>query len=142
MNMPGLSAEAALYRSSGQYFMGTGWTASSGMHLGLSQLASPAILRTPIVCNGDCPPPICHFHCGPCHKDATGNCTRQCCSFGPGCDDPGCSAVDCPASACCPITCGACTGGSCNPYPACGPIPNSGTQTCTDCHGNQTTKPC
>jgi hypothetical protein len=144
MHMPSLNAEVSLYRSTGRYVLSGGWAAASDGQLGLSQFGSPEILRTPIVCNGNCPPPICHFHCGPCSKDPTvpTGCSRQCCSFGPGCDDSGCSTVDCPSGSCCPTTCGACTGGQCNAYPNCGPIPGSGTQTCTDCHGTQTSRPC
>lgn len=74
---------------------------------------------------GDCPdgPPDLRNQCirdvMACHSA----CRRQCCST-------------------CTVTCGPCTGGSCSPYPNCGPVPSSGTQTCTDCHGATTTQSC
>jgi|SRR5271165_5282607 len=40
----------------------------------------------------------------------------------------------------CETTCGPCTEGSCGTYPICAPV--APTQTCTDCHGNQTTHAC
>ena len=141
MNIPGLNAEASLYKSSRQYFH-LGWgAAATDIHLGLSQLAVPALLRTPIICNGSCPPTVCHFHCGPCGPDPSvpSNCARQCCSFGPGCEDPGCSTVECTAAACCPVTCSS-SSCSCGTYPNCQP---SGMKTCTDCHGNPASpQPC
>jgi len=132
MNIPSFSAQAALYRSKARYFAGSSGAVAG--QLGLSQLTFPALLRTPIICNGNCPPPICHFHCGPCTADSSvpSGCSRQCCSFGPGCEDPGCSTVDCPASACCPVTCSGASC-SCGSYPNCQP---TGMKTCTDCHGN------
>jgi hypothetical protein len=134
MNIPAFTAEAALSKTSTHYRFATSYISAAYMHLSLSQLAPPALLRTPIICNGNCPPPICHFHCGPCgpNPNVPSNCGRTCCSFGPGCEDPGCSVIDCGSGACCPITCNsaACT---CGTYPNC---QATGMKTCTDCRGN------
>jgi hypothetical protein len=139
MNIPAFSAEAALYTTSTHYRFATTWAGAAGMIPSLSQLASPALLRTPIICNGDCPPPLCHFHCGPCVANPNGNCERTCCRFGPGCEDPGCSVIACPPSACCPVTCDSSQCG-CGTYPNCTP---TGTKTCTDCNGNPApSQPC
>jgi hypothetical protein len=145
MNMPTFSAEASLYKTRTHYRLATGWTNGSNTHVDLSQLGVSTPLRTPIVCNGNCPPPICHFHCGPCKPDSTvpSGCARTCCTSGSGCEDPGCSSIECPASACCPVTCDSsqCSGGSCGTYPTCMRTP--GTMPCTDCHGNPaTSQPC
>ena len=137
MNMPGLRAEASLYRSSGQYFLGVGRVGIADPHLALSQLlqTQPA-LRTPIICNGDCPPPHCHFLCGPCHSDSSvpTGCARTCTTVCLG-EPPVTSTIECPASVCCPVKCTGCAGASCGTPPNC--TQQMGTQTgCTDCHGN------
>jgi hypothetical protein len=144
MNMPVFSAEASLYKSSTHYGFASAWAMGTSIQVRLSQLeGSPAPRRTPIVCNGSCPPPICHFHCSPCapNSNVPSGCGRTCCSFGPGCDDPGCDDIDCGAAAChpCPVTCVS-TSCSCGTYPNCGA---TGMKTCTDCHGNPApSQPC
>jgi hypothetical protein len=143
MNIPVFNAEASIYKTSTHYRLASGPTIPSDIRVTPSQLSSAAIPRTPIICNGNCPPPICHFHCGPCHKDSSGACVRTCTSFGPGCDDPGTSTVPCPADACCAVTCDSsqCTGGSCGTYPSCTRTP--GSMPCHDCLGNPApSRPC
>lgn len=168
MNMPGLSAEASLYKSSGQYFVGTGWASVGDSHLGLSQLRPPL----PNGGNG----PICKPIIGPCDQPPPPGCA---CAFGrivgSTCDPPGTTIECCTAaeltttSPCaknpttgvcestttnrctspptvtttvCQPTCGSCVGGSCgcDNYPTCARTP--GTITCTDACGTTTTKSC
>jgi hypothetical protein len=138
MNMPGLRAEASLYRSCRQYFLGVRPVGVADSHLALSQLLQPQpALRTPIICNGDCPPPRCHFQCLPCEKNSSvpSGCARTCISSCPG-EPPVKSTSACLASACCPVTCtGPCAGASCGTPPNC--TQQLGTQMgCTDCNGN------
>jgi len=145
MTMPIFGAEASLYKSTIRYRAASGGAEGIDLGVALSQLGAVAPLRTPIICNGDCPPPACHFHCAPCKSDPTAStgCSRTCTTFGPGCDDPGTSTVECLASACCPVTCdpSQCTGGSCGTYPSC--MRTSGTMPCHDCHGNAApSQPC
>jgi hypothetical protein len=131
MNMPGLSAEASLYKSTARYFLGSAWAGVADSHLGLSQL------KVPFQCNGPCPPPPhCHWtRCLP-NPAQPGACQR--CLVCPDGTET-CDTCVCP----CPpgtTTCTTCTGGSCGTYPTCTRI--SGTMTCTDCHGNVTHPSC
>ena len=140
MTMPIFGAEASLYKSMIYYRATSGGAGGADPGVALPQLGTIAPLRTPIICNGNCPPPLCHFHCTPCKPDpaASTGCSRTCTSFGPGCDDPGTTTVECPSNSpgCCPVTCNSsqCTGGSCGTYPTC--VRTSGTMPCHDCHGN------
>jgi hypothetical protein len=168
MNMPVFTAEASLYKTSGSYHsaaiwgdglascvdpaqlllpdpLAAGWTSAVDTPIGPSQLGAPTSPRVPIICNGSCPPPHCHVHCGPCMPDATVStgCARTCTTF---CSD-GTSETftsECPASACCtqPPVCGPCTGQACGgTFPNCAPVAGTGTQSCTAC-GITTTRPC
>src|ERR1700722_7787001 len=142
MNLPSFNAEASLYRVSTHYRLASGPAGQTDIQVILAQLGTSAILRTPILCNGDCPPPICHIHCGPCHKDSTGACVRTCTTFGTGCEDPGTFTSPCSATACQPICLVTCDTGSCScgGYPNCAP---TGMKTCHDCHGNPApSQPC
>src|SRR5262245_46525647 len=146
MNVPAFSAEASLYKTSTHYYLATAWASTADIRLAVSQLGLPGPLpHVGIICNGSCPP-VCHIHCRPCALDPTSStgCSRTCTATGPGCDDPGTFTSECPANSpgCCPTTCTPCTGGSCGTYPQCSPVPLSGTQTCTDCHGNVTHPRC
>jgi hypothetical protein len=148
MTIPTFTAEASLYRSRTHYQLTGGWSDGTGQMLGLqmlglAQMPMASALRTPIICNGSCPPPHCQHHCGPCMPNAQSStgCGRTCTTICPG-EPPDTSVSPCPTDACNPVTCGPCTGGSCGPYPTCGPIAGSGTQTCTDSHGNTSTRPC
>src|SRR6266851_7575893 len=141
MNSPVFNAEASLYKTSTHYCLATWWASTANFNLGLSQLGLPEPSpQIGIICDGACPPP-CRVHCGPCVKNPTvpSGCARTCVTTGNDCPDPGTFTSECVAGACCPTTCTACTGGSCGTYPRCSPVPLSGTQTCTDCHGNATT---
>src|SRR5271165_2784386 len=144
MTMPIFSAEASLYKSSIHYGFANAAMTGASIEVGLSQLGTAITLRTPIVCNGDCPPPHCHFHCNPCIKDSTVStgCSRTCTTYCEG-EPPETSKSECPASACCPVTCDSskCTGGSCGTYPTC--TRTSGTMPCHDCNGNPApSQPC
>lgn len=122
MNMPGLSAQASLYRSSRQYVLGTGWAGAVDSGLGLSQLPPPTCVPNACVPNPAAP--------GTCHT-----CT---CLGGIAIR---CSPCECPCDT--PPVCGPCEGGSCgcDNYPTC--ARTQGTITCRDCHGNITsTQPC
>jgi hypothetical protein len=145
MNLPIFGAEAALYTSSTHYRAAGSWTNGADIQVGLSQLGAPAALRTPIICDGSCPPPHCTHHCGPCvtnPAEPTG-CARTCttCCPGEGCDT---SFSDCPAQSCCteaPV-CGPCAGQTCQgTFPNCSGTPGTGTQSCTAC-GSTFTRPC
>jgi hypothetical protein len=148
MNLPTFGAEAALYRSNAYYRAADSWTTGTDIQVGLSQLGATtpinsAMIRTPIICDGSCPPPHCHFHCGPCAPTPTGGCARTCTTC---CSDTGCdtSTSDCPAQSCCTQTptCGPCTGQTCQgTFPNCSGLPGTGTQSCTAC-GNTFTRPC
>jgi hypothetical protein len=171
MNMPGLSAEASLYKSSGQYFVGTGWAGAADSGLRLSQL------RNPILCNGPCDGDgECKPISGPCNLAPPAGCA---CAFGrlvgSTCDPPGTTIECCTAAelttttpcaknattgvcestttnrctspptvttTACQPTCGSCVGGSCG----CDNYPTCartpGTITCTDACGTTTTKSC
>ena len=138
MNMPGLSAEASLYRTSGRYFSDASWSGAAGTMPHLSRQASlePSLNKLGIVCNGSCPP-HCHVSCKPCASDPTvpTGCSRQCvstCSDGTTTD----FTSECPATSCCtqPPTCQPCTGQSCGgTFPNCSAVTGTGTQSCTAC---------
>jgi|SRR5271166_3640148 hypothetical protein len=126
MSIPGYSAEASISRSTINYHITWAGDGGPDFHVNPAQLPLPNG-------GGGCKP-----HFGPCSIP-----------------DPTCPSgfsrfvltADCESDTfCCtkpcPVTCGACTGGSCNPYPNCGPISGSGTQSCTDCHGNKSTRSC
>jgi hypothetical protein len=65
MSKPAFGAEVSLYKSSIRYGFANAWSAAARIGVGLSQLGIATPLRTPIICNGNCPPPVCHFHCLP-----------------------------------------------------------------------------
>jgi hypothetical protein len=128
MTFPGFTADSSIYRTSSSYYGARG--KSSGMHVDSLQLAIPLPLPNG---GGGCKP-----HLGPCNiPDSTcpSGFSRLICGVDCECDTFCCTKP-------CPVTCGPCTGGSCNAYPNCGPVPGSGTQNCTDCHGNPSTRPC
>ncbi len=170
MNMPGLSAEASLYKSSEQYFLGTGWASLGDSHLGMSQLDLPKPLP-----NGGNGGPICKPIRGPCNIPASpaDNCpcvlmrnggttcepetvcctaseltTTTPCSKNPTtgvCERTTtnrCTSPPVVTRTPCTPTCGSCVGGSCgcDNYPTCARTP--GTITCTDACGDTTTKSC
>src|SRR5271166_6046559 len=133
MTMPIFGAEASLYKSMIHYHAASGGAEGVNIGVALSQLGVVAPLGTPIICNGDCPPPHCHFHCAPCIKDSTVStgCSRTCTTYCEG-EPPETSKSECPASACCPVTCDS-SPCSCGSYPNCGP---TGMKTCKDCNNN------
>ena len=169
MNMPGLSAEASVYRSSGQYLVGSGWANADDSRLGLSQLD----LVKPLP-NGGNGGPICRPIFGPCNQPAPANCacvwgrevgntcdgtTIECCTAAelttttPCSKNPTtgvcertttnrCTSPPQVTTTQCTPTCGPCVGGSCgcDNYPTCARTP--GTITCTDACGTTSTKPC
>jgi len=124
---PGFTASASLYKTALHYYAAPGGGAF-GTDVG------PAQLRLPLPNGGG----GCKPHFGLCNiPDPTCSTgfSRLVCGVDCECDTVCCTKP-------CPVTCGPCTGGSCNPYPNCGPVPGSGTQQCTDCHGNKTTRAC
>ena len=130
MNIPAFSAEVSIYKTSGYYSAPGRWAPGFESYLGPSQFALP-----PLPNGGGCKP-----HIGPCLPDPS------CISA----QDPvGHSRTvlgsDCSVDTiCCPVicrvTCGPCTGGSCGSYPTC--MRSPGTQTCTDCNQNTSTRSC
>jgi hypothetical protein len=127
MTLPGFTAGASLYTTTRAYYAAAGRTSLS-TNVDLAQLALPLPNG-----NGGCKP-----HFGPCTVPDTSCPTgfsRVICGVDCSCDTFCCTKP-------CPVTCGACSGGLCNPYPNCGPVPGSGTQHCTDCHGNPSTRQC
>jgi hypothetical protein len=145
MNLPTFAAEVALYKSSTHYRYAGSWTNGADIEAALSQLGAPTAVRTPIICDGSCPPPHCTHHCGPCvanPAEPTG-CARVCTTC---CPDSGCDTwfSECPATSCCTETpvCGQCMGQTCQgTFPNCSGAVGTGTQSCTAC--NLTfTRPC
>jgi len=129
MSFPGFTAGSSLYTTTRAYYTAAG---RKGLrtNVDLAQLSLPQPLPNG---NGGCKP-----HIGPCtvpDPSCPTGFSRLICDVDCNCDTSCCTKP-------CPVTCGPCTGGSCNPYPNCGPVPNSGTQTCTDCHGNQSKRIC
>jgi hypothetical protein len=131
MSLPGFGAEAALSRTLLVYNLA--WKLDrwgSGVIPQQPQCDQTCIDACEISCPdaGDCPdsppaPPALRAECLAGARACRNACRKQCCTT-------------------CTVTCGPCSGGTCNAYPNCGPVPMSGTQTCTDCNGNQTTRPC
>jgi len=126
MNMPGFSAETSLQRSGLAYNMAWGFDRLGNVVL--PQTCDQTCLtdcEANCLSPGDCLdfPPQARAGCLAAVRRCLAACRNKCCPI-------------------CTVTCGQCTGGSCNPYPNCGPVPLSGTQTCTDCHGVQSTRPC
>lgn len=127
MNLPGFSAEASLQGRPFAY-CAAGRFDGLGRVVPQQSTCDQTCLDT---CNltcpdpGDCPdaPPDLRAQCLKDVRICRNDCRTQCCAT-------------------CNVTCGPCTGGSCNAYPSCGPVPGSGTQTCTDCNGNSSTRPC
>jgi hypothetical protein len=129
MTSPGFTGDSSLYRTSSLYYAGAG-----SQNFGFMNPAQliPSLPPLPNG-NGGCKP-----HFGPCtipDSTCTTGFSRVVCGVDCECDTVCCTKP-------CLTTCGTCTGGSCNPYPNCGPVANSGTQTCTDCHGIKTTRNC
>ena len=126
MNLPGFSAEASLQRIGLAYNMT--WSFDQLGNAVWPQVCDQTCLDN---CESNCPdpgdcsdlPPKLQAQCRAAALACIRACIRKCCPI-------------------CTVTCGQCTGGSCNSYPGCGPVPLSGTQTCTDCHGVQSTRPC
>jgi len=126
MNLPGFSAETSLRRMVLAY--NVAWQFDELGNVVRPQTCDQACLDA---CNltcpdpGDCPddPPDLRAQCLKDVRVCRNQCRTQCCTI-------------------CNVTCGPCTGGSCNAYPSCGPVPGSGTQTCTDCNGNISTQSC
>lgn len=54
MNMPGLTAGASLYKSSRQYFLGTGWTSVADSHLALPPLQPAGLVVAQQDCQSQC----------------------------------------------------------------------------------------
>jgi hypothetical protein len=137
MKMPVFNAQASIYMTTVHYRLA--WTGRRGFvnHVESAQLLPrPLPLPDGLPNGGGCD---CKPHIGPCKVDPT-NCPETGHSRTVlGCD---CSIDVICCTPPCLTTCGPCTGGSCNPYPNCGPVPGSGTQTCTDCHGNVSTRAC
>src|SRR5262245_611721 len=126
--LPGFSAGSSLYKTTARYYAAAG-TEGLGVSVDFAQPAAPL----PVPNGNGCKP-----HLGPCRiPDPTcpTRFSRLVCGVDCECDTFCCTPP-------CPVTCGSCTGGSCNPYPNCGPVPGSGTQTCVDCHGVQSTRSC
>jgi hypothetical protein len=131
MNLPSYNAEASLYRSTVNYQS----VCVGGKGPGFGQEASWLVPQLPPLPNGG---GGCKPHFGPCTvPDSTcpTGFSRVICGTDCECDTFCCTKP-------CPVTCGPCTGGQCNAYPNCGPVPGSGTQNCTDCHGNPSTRSC
>ncbi len=148
MTLPTFSAEASLFRSRTHYWLSGGWSGGTAdglglQMLGLAQMPASPQPRTPIICNGNCPPPRCIFTCGTCvpNSQVSTGCARTCTTICVG-EPPVTSVSACAAEVCDPVTCGPCTGGSCGTYPTCTPVAGSGRQTCTDAHGVVTTRSC
>jgi len=129
MTLPGFTAGSSLYMTTRAYYTAAGRKGLS-TNVDLAQFALPLPLPNG---NGGCKP-----HLGALHRarsELPDGFSRVICGVHCSCDTFCCTKP-------CPVTCGACTGGSCNPYPTCGPVPGSGTQHCTDCHGNPSTRKC
>jgi hypothetical protein len=126
MTLPGFSAETSLQRTVLAYNMAWGFDQMGNVIW--PQVCDQTCLDN---CEANCPdpgdcsdlPPQLQARCRAAAAACLRACVRKCCPI-------------------CTVTCGQCTGGSCNPYPNCGPVPLSGTQTCTDCHGVQSTRSC
>ena len=135
MNTPTFTAEASIYRTSGYYSAAGMWAQGFGTHVDPSQLALPNTLPN----GGGC---ACKPRIGPCVKDSSCSSAQDPVGHSRATVDCDCNYDTICCIPPCLVTCGPCTGGSCNPYPNCGPIAGSGTQTCTDCHGNKSTRSC
>lgn len=134
MNIPGYSADVSIYRS----------TMNSDCQMEPVQFSPLRPLP-----NGSGgyepagpPPQGCWPKVGPCVKDPSGTCKDTGYSRHHVYEDCSEKYTCCPAPPCDVTWNSSCTGGQCNAYPNCGPVPGSGTQTGTDCHGNKTTRPC
>jgi len=127
MNLPGFSAEASLQWMALAY--NTAWRFDDLGNVVPQQLQcdQSCLDACSLTCPdpGDCPdaPPYLRAQCLKDVRVCRNDCRTQCCTT-------------------CNVTCGPCTGGACNAYPNCGPVPGSGTQTCTDCNGNTSTQSC
>jgi|SRR6516165_5661831 hypothetical protein len=126
MNMPGFSAEASFHRMVLAY----------NVLWGLDQLGN-VVWPQQVTCDqtcldncisgcpdpGDCSDllPAARARCLAQARACYAACQRKCCQP-------------------CAVTCGPCTGGSCGSYPTC--MRSPGTQTCTDCNQNTSTRSC
>jgi len=139
MSTPGFTAVSGIYISINSYQSVRASAAISALHVGFAPLRPQVLPNGGTLPNGNG-----GFPCHPINSSCTfsdPSCPSKFAKFvGSTCDPPGINKVCCTPP--CPTTCGTCTGGSCGPYPGCGPVAGSGTQTCIDCHGNKTMRSC
>jgi hypothetical protein len=127
MKTPGFTADSALYMKRRSYLAASAWSVTDAATNILPQLN-----ECQLQCQGDAQE---------IYEDCLTECKGEFCTEI--CEDRRASYIaTCEAACGTTSTCTPCTAGSCNAPPNCGRVPNSGTQTCTDSNGHQSTRPC